>query len=441
MILILIMSILLTPRWFPIPEIVQNHPVLVPLKQDLISSKNDIYTIVAGRRSFKTETVKRFGTHIAYKNENNIYHFGAPTRQQAKEIWWDDLKALIHPVFIKDKSETELKLKIKQGAEINVVGLKEFSRREGGRSNGLIVTEFQDCDVAIYTQTFEPMLNDTGGFAIFEGRPHGKNHLYDFYQMGLRGEIGCGSYHWTSATVLTEAQILKAKSRLGKADFEREYEASFETGGISPYYAYSTANNKRLNNYDVSELNIMCDFNATEKPMSWVISKTNGNEDYLLKDLQYQHTNTETMCDILDEELRTMGFWDKNDRTLNWYGDYAGKHKTSNSSFSDWDLIEKKFASRCKFNKRIQPCKSIVDSIAATNSRLCNTLGDRKMFVNPDECKNLIEDWEKGQWKSNGRELDDKDPKRGHLCRAVDYFSDYEYPVKGKPVTSSGRYA
>lgn len=439
MIILFILMTLLPTRWFEIPDKVLSHPVIAPMKQDLIALNYDIYTIVAGRRSFKTETGKRFMVSQATGNDNKTYHIGAPTRMQAKEIFWNDIKALIPPFLIKDKSETELKIKLKNGSVLNIVGLTEFKRVEGGRSHGALFSEFQECDIEVYTQSFEPMLNDTGGFAIFEGRPHGKNHLFDFYQKGIRGEVGCKSYHWTAETVLSPEQIERAKSRLAELDYRREYLADFETGGISPYYAYSKENHRVLNDYDVSRLNISCDFNATEKPMSWNISKTMGDDEYIIKSLSFQFTNTETMCGILDDELKAMGWHDKANRSLTFYGDYAGVKKTSNSNYSDWDIIRKYFQNKCKYVERIKPCKSIPDSIAATNARLCNTKGDRHLFVNPEHCKALTTDWDKTKWKDNGRELDEKDALRGHTCRALDYMMDYNYPIKGKPTVIQGR--
>ena len=36
----------------------------------------------------------------------------------------------------------------------------------------------------VFNQSIEPMINDVGGWVIKEGRPLGKNHLYDDYLKG-----------------------------------------------------------------------------------------------------------------------------------------------------------------------------------------------------------------------------------------------------------------
>ena len=51
----------------------------------------------------------------------------------------------------------------------------------------------------------------------------------------------------------------------------------------------------------------------------------------------------------------------------------------------------------------------------------------------PENCKALIRDFEYCSWKDNGKELAENDDLRGHACRAVDYYNDYEHSVIEKP--------
>jgi hypothetical protein len=433
------MSLILTDRWFEIPQIAQEHQVQTTLKNDLLTRKHRSYTIAAGRRSYKTERFcKRYAVTEALRNDKWEIYLGAPTRQQAKEILWEDVKNLVPPYQLKRKPyETELKIELINGTKIHIIGLQEFKRVHGGRANLAIITEYQDCDPAVYTESFQPMLNDTQGTWIAEGRPFGKNHFYDFYLKGLNNEEGWGSYHWKSSEILLPEQIRQAREDLALKDYQREYDASFETEFGAPYYSYSKLNNRVLELNPNLPVLIVCDFNATEEPMSWVIGQEQNIETkditYFHKVLSHQFTNTETMSDICIDELRKTFGDNSNNLWLKFYGDYAGVKSTSNSSASDWEIIEKKFSNFARrVEKKIKPCLSIRNSVASTNGRLCNTNGERRMFVNYDECKPLVLDFEKCEWKSNNRELNDKDPLRGHACRAVDYFNDYEHPSTGK---------
>lgn len=427
---------LLTPRWFDIPKHVLTHDIQTQLKNDLSKKNYYHYTIVAGRRSYKTE---RFGKRNlvlqAIANSNHKYFAGAPVRKQAKEIFWKDIKELIPKWYIEKISESELKIILKNKTEINIVGLLEFSSVEGGFANGFIISEWQKCNPDVYNQSIEPMINDVGGWVIKEGRPLGKNHLYEDYINGTEKKKGYASYFWTSEEILNEYQIDRAKTSLGKIDYEREYLASFETGGNPPYYSYSYLNHNT--EYKLNPSNpiiVTCDFNATEKPMSWVIGQQSVTgtivSTYWTKCFSHTYTNTERMCEIVIDYFRDNSISPEH---LIFYGDYAGKQIKSNSSRSDWQIIETRFSNHAKkFEKKIKPCKSIRDSIHATNAQLRNAKNEIRQFVNPETCKPLINDWLKAEWKDNDRELKENINEVGHSCRAVDYYNDFEFPVINK---------
>lgn len=425
------MASLLTPRWFELPEKAVTHKVQTEWINNMKTNKFEVFTVVGGRRSYKTERGKRYMTYCNTNSNEKIFYCGAPTRIQAKDIFWKDLKALIPPFLIKTISESELLIETKYNSILKVIGLKEFKRVQGSRCHGVLISEFQECDPAVYTESFEPMLNDTGGFAILEGRPLGKNHLFDFYNRGINGEKGFGSYHWTAEDILSKEQIIKAKARQALQDYRREYLADFETESGSPYYAYSDLNNKSYQFNPNKPLIVTCDFNATVKPMSWVVGQKtieSGREiTYWFKCLSFTYTNTQTMCGILDDYLKTLHSYPV---TINFYGDYSGGADKSNSSYTDWEIIENYYRNKVNFVKNIKFCKSIRNSIGATNAQLCNSLNEHKQFINPETCKELVLDWQKADWKSNSKELEDKDDLRTHSCRAVDYYNDYEYPVK-----------
>jgi hypothetical protein len=144
--------------------------------------------------------------------------------------------------------------------------------------------------------------------------------------------------------------------------------------------------------------------------------------------LSFSYTNTEAMCTRLEAEFKALPTYPSH---ISFYGDYSGMHTTSNSSLSDWEIIRRMFMGK-NISVKYKPCKSIRDRVSSSNAMLCNTLGERRMFVHP-QARELITDWERVQWKSNGVELDqDKTPSLTHCSDAVDYYCDYEYPIQGE---------
>jgi hypothetical protein len=424
---------ILSARWFPIPDKAKQQPIQQQLTKDLFEKKYSEYIITAGRRSFKTERfIKRYAIKRLTEDKFKTTFIGAPTRIQAKGIFWKDLKALT-PQWLNPKiSESELSISTKDGNELKVIGLQEFKRVQGQLCHLALISEYQECDPDVWNESFFPMINDTNGIAIKEGRPYGKNHFYDDYLKGLQPNNKIKSYHWTSEDILSAEQIEDAKSRLGKSDYQREYLASFETDSQSPYYSYTHLNNASIPiRYDLPFI-LTCDFNATTKPMSWVFGQDINEVTYWHKTFSNKYTNTLTQCEIVSDYFNSLP--GKSNKLI-LYGDYTGKAKESNSSYSDWEIIQDYFRNTFDIEQRTKPTKSIRDSVASTNARLCNMNGIRKMFINENECKELKSDWEKCEWAVNGKQLVETDD-RGHICRAVDYFSDYEYSIKGEPETT-----
>lgn len=424
-------ELLLTDRWFTIPEHVQKLEVQNRLRDAFLKKEALNFCIAAGRRSFKTERfIKRAAVYEVTHTKGKSFVIGAPTRQQAKDIIWEDIKALSHPIFVKRISETELKIYYRNGSSLQVIGLKEFRRKQGSLIHGAFATEYQDCDPEVYTHTFQPMLNDTGGFWIIEGRPLGKNHLYDAYIKGQEKKDGWLSFHWTSEVVLSDEQILRAKAEITDLDYRREYLADFETLGARPYYSYSDKNHA-IKPYNIKKpLIFACDFNPSTKPMSWTIGfeEIIGIEEvtFWIKTFALQFTNTKAMCEHIDNWL--IKKYGVIPQEMHFYGDYAGNSPTSNSSLTDWQIIEDYWRNKSKIKLFLKPCLSVRNSIGATNARLKNALNQYRMFIDPVECDPLKQDWIRVGWKENGVQLEDKDPMRTHAGRGVDYYSDYKYP-------------
>ena len=113
-------------RWYAL----KDHAVQLALVAAVPSGVR-FPLVPAGRRSGKTERFKRF----LVKQANKVpgpYFAAAPTHDQAKKIFWDDLKAFslcaMHP---RRPSESERIIYLPNGSEIHVIGLDKPQRIEG----------------------------------------------------------------------------------------------------------------------------------------------------------------------------------------------------------------------------------------------------------------------------------------------------------------------
>jgi len=77
--------------------------------------------VTAGRRSGKTELAKRRLVITLAKRKPwspARYFAAAPTRDQAKRIFWADLKALVPSRWVKNISESDLCIKTRFSSEL-----------------------------------------------------------------------------------------------------------------------------------------------------------------------------------------------------------------------------------------------------------------------------------------------------------------------------------
>ena len=114
----------------------------------------------AGRRSGKTERFKRFLSGEAMLNSGEMYFAAAPTRDQAKKIFWNDLKMLTFANHLPKKpSETELKIFLPNETSITVLGLDEPARFEGIPWTGGGIDEFGNLKDGAWEENIMPALD------------------------------------------------------------------------------------------------------------------------------------------------------------------------------------------------------------------------------------------------------------------------------------------
>src|SRR6185436_10838521 len=162
-------------------------------------------TVPAGRRSGKTELGKRKLVRKALGATtpwNPRFFAAAPTRDQAKRIFWDDLKALSPTKFLAGRpSESELMIQYVNGAQLCVVGLDKPERIEGQPWDGGVITEVANVKADAWPKNIRPALSDRNGWCDLEGVPEGRNHYYELDKAARAQmkERGAGS-EWGSFT-------------------------------------------------------------------------------------------------------------------------------------------------------------------------------------------------------------------------------------------------
>src|ERR1700683_2297039 len=126
-----------TPRWVEL----RPHETQLRLWHDQTRFK----VVLAGRRSGKTELAKRrLVEHLNRRTTHGQpgrYFAAAPTRDQAKRIFWEDLKALVPRHWRRSVSESDLHIVMRSGTQLWVQGLDVPQRIEGSPWDGCVIDE------------------------------------------------------------------------------------------------------------------------------------------------------------------------------------------------------------------------------------------------------------------------------------------------------------
>lgn len=392
---------------------------------------------VCGRRFGKTFLAKaevRRAARLAQKwnvsVEDEIW-YAAPTFKQAKRVFWKRLKQAIPPSWRAGKpNETECTITLKSGHVVRVVGLDNYDDLRGSGLFFLIIDEWADCKWAAWEEVLRPMLSTckyivngiqrVGGHVLRIGTPKGYNHCYDTWMDGQDGrEPDHKSWIYTSLQGgnIPASEIDVARRKMDMKTFRQEYEASFETYQGVIYYCFERSWNKSNRTIQASEsLHIGMDFNVQK--MAAVVYVRDGEELHAVgefKDL----FDTPAMIDAIQAKHP--------DHEINVYPDASGDNrKSSNASETDIALL-KKAGFKVHVNSRNPAVK---DRINSMNSRLCNTMGERRLYVNLDECPAFAKSLERQIYTDKGEP--DKSAGFDHLNDAGTYPVAYMFPIEAK---------
>jgi hypothetical protein len=278
-------------RWYPL----KDHPVQL----NLIRAVDDgirFPVVPAGRRSGKTERFKRFLSRTAMWLPNERYFAAAPTYNQAKKIFWEDLKAFtLSAKHLKRPSESNLIIYLPNGTEIHVLGLDQPQRIEGIEWTGGGIDEIADLKSEALEANIMPALNTVNptrpsyrAWCWFFGVPEGLNHFYDMAEYArTSGDPDWGYFHWKSAEILPKDVIDSAKRTMSRRQYLQEYEASFETATGRIYDDYDGSiggyNHTGRELKPTDAIHWMHDQNFT--PLSSAIAVVEGQNVYLVAEI------------------------------------------------------------------------------------------------------------------------------------------------------------
>jgi len=206
---------------------------LLPWQQEVYSDPTRFKVVAAGRRTGKSRLAAWMLIINALQTDRGQVFYVAPTQGQARDIMWQTLLELGHPV-ISGSHINNLQIKLVNGAMISLKGADRPETMRGVSLKFLVMDEYADMKPDVWEQILRPALADQKGSAMFIGTPMGRNHFYELYKYAELGDDETyRGWHFTSYDnpLLDPSEINMAKKSMSSYAFRQEFMASFEARG------------------------------------------------------------------------------------------------------------------------------------------------------------------------------------------------------------------
>jgi hypothetical protein len=207
---------------------------LLKWQQEVFKDTSRFKVIAAGRRCGKSRlsavTLLIEGLNCP---EGSSVMYVAPTLGQARTIMWDLLMDLGRPI-IKSAHINNLEITLVNGRKILVRGADNQDSLRGVSLTYLVMDEVAFIKPEIWERVLRAALSDKKGRAMFISTPSGRNHFYEWFQIGQSGEDeDWKSWHFTTADneTIDPKEIEAAKRTLSSFAFNQEYMSSFNNAG------------------------------------------------------------------------------------------------------------------------------------------------------------------------------------------------------------------
>lgn len=416
----------------------------------------------------------RWGTKCAIANrvrENYLVVFLAPTRDQARGIFWDHVPAMIPSKFILDISESHLEIDLVNGSRIAVVGMDKPARIEGKDIDLALVDEMGEMREGVWSRTLRPALSAPGrpGSAWLFGVPRMGQIAGSGVEFKKLARIAKSKsdpdfeyFHWKSADVADPGEIEAARRTMDKLMFAQEYEAERVSRSGRAYYSFKREIHARetLPYNPRAPLIFMFDFGIT--PGVAVV----GQEQRFRQETGARGDRPEVADEIIaiigevyiDADSNTpsvcrklIADWGHHKGEILCYGDPSGGSRTTKNDGdgTDWTTIRTFMQGHFE-----APGSGYVDRVAirgpgteegqrlrvnALNNQLQTADGLIHLLIDPVKAPHVVEDFEETVYKpgTDGELYKPSGTPYTHLTDSIGYFCVRAHPYEGPSLVST----
>jgi hypothetical protein len=224
-----------------------------PFHEYLTSTPGARAIEIAHRRWGKDEVALAASCELAHRRTASYWHC-LPEYAQARKALWTAvnahtgkrriLEAFPGPL-IENMNEQEMFIRLKCGSTWQLIGSDRYDATVGAGPAGIVYSEWALANPSAWAY-HRPMLEENNGWAAFITTPRGRNHAHAMYEMARASPRWFAEVSTVGDTgALTAEQLVEAKSEyialygedVGLAQFEQEYNCSFNAAILGAFYA------------------------------------------------------------------------------------------------------------------------------------------------------------------------------------------------------------
>lgn len=173
-----------------------------------------------------------------------IYYYIFPTYRQGKMALWEGRdktgRAFLEHIpnsIITLKNNSELKIVLKNGSLIRVVGSDNIDSIMGTAPRGIVFSEYS-LQRPVVWDYLRPILLENKGWAIFNGTPRGKNHFWDLLINNEKSPAWYVDTQTIETTGFITREEVDAEKEQGMSEeiAQQEFYCSFHRGQEGTWY-------------------------------------------------------------------------------------------------------------------------------------------------------------------------------------------------------------
>lgn len=208
---------------------------------------------IAHRRWGKDEIALGVTCELAHRRIGSYWHC-LPEYGQARKALWTAVNAhtgkrrlfeAFPPEICENINDHEMFIRLKCGSTWQMIGSDRYDATVGAGVAGITYSEWALANPSAWAY-HRPMLEENNGWALFITTPRGRNHAHAMFEMAKKSPRWFAERSSIYDTKALSAEQLEESlaeyiaiygEDIGRAQFEQEYECSFNAAILGAFYA------------------------------------------------------------------------------------------------------------------------------------------------------------------------------------------------------------